>query len=92
MMVQVNRGLQSSFLLRNVSAGVPFELRLFTYSPTISRIEVLHLARRRRAKLYYLRGRPEKVGSPSLLLYCLLPTGCYPTVGPCLAALSPHIC
>eukprot|EP00730_Choanoeca_flexa_P015063 TRINITY_DN6818_c0_g1_i2.p1 TRINITY_DN6818_c0_g1~~TRINITY_DN6818_c0_g1_i2.p1 ORF type:complete len:333 (+),score=72.94 TRINITY_DN6818_c0_g1_i2:28-999(+) len=55
-----NKGLGSNFILRNSENGVGFELRFNSYSPLIESIEVLQLARRRRAKLYYLRDRPAK--------------------------------
>eukprot|EP00049_Salpingoeca_infusionum_P000058 m.36867 g.36867 ORF g.36867 m.36867 type:complete len:308 (+) comp10045_c0_seq2:185-1108(+) len=55
-----NRGLGSTFTLRNVDDGVSYEMIFDLYSPLVTSIEVLELARRRRAKLYYLRDRPAK--------------------------------
>ncbi|EGD82086.1 hypothetical protein PTSG_02766 [Salpingoeca rosetta] len=55
-----NAKLGSVFTIRNVDEGVAFEAKFDLYSPLIAKIEVLELARRRRAKLYYLRDRPDK--------------------------------
>lgn len=55
-----SRMLGSSFTLRNVVEGTPVEVRFDTYAPWLENIEVLNLARRRRAKLFYLRNRPDK--------------------------------
>ena len=52
-----NKGLGSNFILRNVVNGIAVEVRFELYSPMIKKIEVLKLERRRRAKLYYLRGK-----------------------------------
>eukprot|EP00056_Hartaetosiga_gracilis_P022136 m.28425 g.28425 ORF g.28425 m.28425 type:complete len:289 (+) comp9470_c0_seq1:153-1019(+) len=62
-----NSLLGSTFTLRNVDDGVPFEAKFDLYSPFIVKIEVLQLARRRRAKLYYLRDKPiqDSYVSPS---------------------------
>ena len=57
---QVNRGLGSNFTIRNVLEGVPFEMRFHVHQPLLLKVEVLELARRRRAKLYYLRDKPDK--------------------------------
>jgi len=56
----VNRGIGSSFTLRNVIEGMPFEMTFDTYHPLVYNVEVLELQRRRRAKLYYMRDRPDK--------------------------------
>lgn len=58
---RANRKLGSSFTLRNVENGIAYEQKWELYSPHIQKIEVLELARRRRAKLYYMRNRPAKV-------------------------------
>eukprot|EP00118_Oscarella_pearsei_P021904 m.249161 g.249161 ORF g.249161 m.249161 type:complete len:213 (+) comp40300_c0_seq5:297-935(+) len=50
-----NKRLGSSFILRNVIDGEGLEKTFYLYSPTIRKIEVLKLQRRRRAKLNYLR-------------------------------------
>ena len=55
-----NNGIGSTFTLRNVVNGVGVEVMFETYSPTIKKIEVLRLEKRRRAKLYYLRDKPAK--------------------------------
>jgi hypothetical protein len=48
---QVSRGLGSHFTIRNVVEGESFEMTFNLYHPLVLRIEVLELARRRRAKL-----------------------------------------
>jgi large subunit ribosomal protein L19 len=60
----VNRGLDSSFLLKDVYLGEIIERRISLYAPLIQEIKVLQRAhihkgkkRVRRSKLYYLRDR-----------------------------------
>ena len=60
-----NKGLGSTFTLRNVINGVGVEMMYELYSPAIREIEVLKLERRRRAKLYYLRDKPLKYSTVS---------------------------
>lgn len=55
-----NRGLNSSFIVRKISAGEGVERTFQTYSPLISSIEVKRRGAVRRAKLYYLRERSGK--------------------------------
>jgi large subunit ribosomal protein L19 len=55
-----NRGLNSSFIVRKVSAGEGVERTFQTYSPSIATIEVKRKGDVRRAKLYYLRDRSGK--------------------------------
>jgi large subunit ribosomal protein L19 len=55
-----NRGLNSSFIVRKISAGEGVERTFQTYSPLISDIEVKRRGAVRRAKLYYLRDRSGK--------------------------------
>lgn len=55
-----NRGLGTTFILRNVIGNVAVERMFELYSPRIKKIEVLLLERRRRSKLYYLRDKPLK--------------------------------
>jgi large subunit ribosomal protein L19 len=55
-----NKGLNSSFIVRKVSAGEGVERTFQTYSPSISGIEVKRRGDVRRAKLYYLRDRSGK--------------------------------
>jgi large subunit ribosomal protein L19 len=55
-----NRGLNSSFIVRKISAGEGVERTFQTYSPIISNIELKRRGSVRRAKLYYLRERSGK--------------------------------
>jgi large subunit ribosomal protein L19 len=55
-----NRGINSSFIVRKVSAGEGVERTFQTYSPSIASIEVKRKGAVRRAKLYYLRDRSGK--------------------------------
>ena len=52
-----NRGLNSSFMLRKISAGEGVERTFQTHSPIISQIKIVRHADVNRAKLYYLRDR-----------------------------------
>jgi large subunit ribosomal protein L19 len=55
-----NKGLNSSFIVRKVSAGEGVERTFQTYSPSIASIEIKRRGDVRRAKLYYLRDRSGK--------------------------------
>ena len=55
-----NRGLNSSFVVRKISAGEGVERTFQLYSPQIASIEVKRRGDVRRAKLYYLRNRSGK--------------------------------
>lgn len=55
-----NRGLNSAFIVRKMSAGEGVERTFQTYSPVIASIEVKRRGAVRRAKLYYLRDRSGK--------------------------------
>ncbi len=55
-----NKGLNSSFIVRKISAGEGVERTFQTYSPSIAGIEVKRKGDVRRAKLYYLRERSGK--------------------------------
>jgi large subunit ribosomal protein L19 len=55
-----NRGLNSGFIVRKISAGEGVERTFQTYSPVIASIEVKRRGSVRRAKLYYLRDRSGK--------------------------------
>ncbi|KAH9620867.1 hypothetical protein KSS87_022600 [Heliosperma pusillum] len=52
-----NAGLNSTFRLRRLVAGVGVESLLPLYSPNIKEIKILDKKKVRRAKLYYLRDR-----------------------------------
>ncbi len=55
-----NRGLNSAFIVRKISAGVGVERTFQLYSPILDSIEVKRKGDVRRAKLYYLRDRSGK--------------------------------
>ena len=55
-----NKGLNSSFIVRKISAGEGVERTFQTYSPSIPSIELKRRGDVRRAKLYYLRDRSGK--------------------------------
>ncbi|OUW02280.1 MAG: 50S ribosomal protein L19 [Betaproteobacteria bacterium TMED156] len=55
-----NRGLNSSFIVRKISSGEGVERTFQTYSPLISKIDVIRRGDVRRAKLFYLRERSGK--------------------------------
>jgi large subunit ribosomal protein L19 len=55
-----SRGLNSSFMVRKISAGEGVERTFQTYSPLIAGIEVKRRGDVSRAKLYYLRQRTGK--------------------------------
>jgi large subunit ribosomal protein L19 len=55
-----NRGLNSAFIVRKISAGEGVERTFQTYSPLVDNIEVKRRGDVRRAKLYYLRDRSGK--------------------------------
>ncbi|KAJ1943965.1 hypothetical protein FBU59_002740 [Linderina macrospora] len=55
------RGIDTSFILRNVINKVGVEMRFMAYSPMVKRIEILQKGEGfRRAKLFYLRENPGK--------------------------------
>lgn len=55
-----NRGLNSSFTVRKISAGEGVERTFQSYSPLVAGIEIKRRGDVRRAKLYYLRARSGK--------------------------------
>ena len=55
-----NRGLNSSFIVRKISAGTGVERTFQSYSPLVDAVEVKRRGDVRRAKLYYLRDRSGK--------------------------------
>ena len=55
-----NRGLNSAFIVRKISAGEGVERTFQTYSPLVDNIEVKRKGAVSRAKLYYLRSRSGK--------------------------------
>jgi large subunit ribosomal protein L19 len=55
-----NRGLNSAFTVRKISAGEGVERTFQSYSPLVDSIEVKRKGDVRRAKLYYLRNRSGK--------------------------------
>ena len=55
-----NKGLNSSFIVRKISAGEGVERTFQTYAPSLASIELKRRGNVRRAKLYYLRDRSGK--------------------------------
>mmetsp|Transcript_14159 Transcript_14159/g.35795 ORF Transcript_14159/g.35795 Transcript_14159/m.35795 type:complete len:130 (+) Transcript_14159:414-803(+) len=55
-----NRGVGSSFTIRNVINGRGFEIQIPLYSPLIQEIQVVDSKKVRRGKLYYLRDKALK--------------------------------
>lgn len=55
-----NRGVGSSFTVRRVAYGVGVERTFPFFSPRVEKVEVVRRGRKRRAKLYYLRGLSAK--------------------------------
>ena len=58
--VEGERGISSSFIVRKVSSGEGVERTFQTCSPLLASIEVKRRGDVRRAKLYYLRERSGK--------------------------------
>lgn len=57
-------GLRESFTVRKVSFGVGVERTFPVHAPMVSKLEIVHHGKVRRAKLYYLReltGRKAKI-------------------------------
>ncbi|KAJ2789249.1 hypothetical protein H4R21_006790 [Coemansia helicoidea] len=55
------RGIDTSFILRNLVHNVGVEMRFMAFSPLVKSIQVTQKAKRvRRAKLFYLRDKPGK--------------------------------
>lgn len=50
------RGVSSSFTVRRVAYGVGVERTFPMYSPRVEKVELVRRGKKRRAKLYYLRG------------------------------------
>ena len=53
-------GIRENFTVRRVSFGIGVERTFPLHSPRITKIEVTHKGKVRRAKLYYLRDRQGK--------------------------------
>ncbi len=53
-------GPGSSFTVRRVTYGVGVERTFSLYSPRVEKVEILRRGKKRRAKLYYLRGLSAK--------------------------------
>ena len=59
-------GLNESFTVRKISYGEGVERVFPVYSPLVDSVTVVRKGKVRRAKLYYLRGRPaSRPASPS---------------------------
>eukprot|EP00898_Chlorokybus_atmophyticus_P008521 jgi/Chlat1/8670/Chrsp87S08049 len=57
---RMNKGLATSFTIRNIVGGFPIERTLPLYSPHVLSINILERRKVRRAKLYYLREQSPK--------------------------------
>ena len=55
-----HRGPGSSFTVRRVAYGVGVERTFPIYSPRVEKVEIVRRGKKRRAKLYYLRGLSAK--------------------------------
>lgn len=55
-----NRGLNSSFIVRNLSSGEGVERTFQTHSPLVDSIKVMRRGKVRKAALYHLRGLTGK--------------------------------
>ncbi|MFC1920838.1 50S ribosomal protein L19 [Chloroflexota bacterium] len=55
-----HRGIGSSFTVRRVTYGVGVERTFPFYSPRVEKVEIMRRGKKRRAKLYYLRGLSAK--------------------------------
>lgn len=55
-----NRGASSSFTVRRVAYGVGVERTFPFHSPRVEKVELVRRGKKRRAKLYYLRGLSAK--------------------------------
>jgi large subunit ribosomal protein L19 len=55
-----NRGIASSFTVRRVAYGVGVERTFPFHSPRVEKVELIRRGKKRRAKLYYLRGLSAK--------------------------------
>lgn len=53
-------GISETFTVRRVSYGVGVEKTFPIHSPNVEEIDIIRVAKIRRAKLYYLRGRVGK--------------------------------
>ena len=53
-------GISETFTVRRISYGVGVEKTFPIHSPNVVKVDVIRVAKVRRAKLYYLRGRVGK--------------------------------
>ena len=58
--IRVKHGPDSSFTVRRVTYGVGVERTFPLHSPRVEKVEILRRGKKRRAKLYYLRGLSAK--------------------------------
>lgn len=53
-------GISETFTVRRISYGVGVEKTFPIHSPNVEKVDIIRVAKIRRAKLYYLRGRVGK--------------------------------
>ena len=55
-----NGGISETFTVRRIAYGVGVEKTFPLHSPNVAKVDVIRVAKVRRAKLYYLRDRVGK--------------------------------
>ena len=61
-------GISETFTVRRISYGVGVEKTFPLHSPNVDKVEIIRVAKIRRAKLYYLRGRIGKASKVKELI------------------------
>ena len=63
-----NGGISETFTVRRVAYGVGVEKTFPIHSPNVAKVEVIRVAKVRRAKLFYLRDRVGKAAKTKELI------------------------
>ena len=63
-----NGGISETFTVRRVAYGVGVEKTFPIHSPNVAKVDVIRVAKVRRAKLYYLRDRVGKAAKTKELI------------------------